>query len=241
MASSPFVAGLQAAARAHDIAINVGVHDPEPASAGPARLYNRTIHIEASGELLVPATYTKLHLFDFPAAGLVESAHTAPGAALAPPFATAVGRIGALVCFDLRFAEAALALAQPGPGSAWRDAPAQLLTYPSAFTVPTGRAHWELLLRARAVEAQAFVVAAAQVGRHHDVGRGRVSYGRSMVVDPWGTVLCALGAAGEDGTVDDGAVGQLGVVDIDLALWEDVRAKMPLVRRRWVASHGFRS
>ena len=139
-----------------------------------------------------------------------------------------MGRVGPLTCFDLRFPEASTALAQPGPASAFRARPAQLLTYPSAFTVPTGRAHWEVLLRARAVEAQAFVIAAAQVGRHND---RRVSYGRSMVVDPWGAVLCCLGGAAEDGAVDEGAVGALGLVDVDLALWESVRERMPLLRR----------
>ena len=240
--------GLQSAAKQHSLAVTVGVHvpvdvvkAPTPAAATATaaeaqqqqqqqqqqtKLYNRTIWIEADGSLRPEAAYDKLHLFDF--GSLRESAHTQAGAAIVPPFDTALGRVGSLICFDLRFPEASLALAQPGKGSPFAGRPAQIITYPSAFTVPTGRAHWEVLLRARAVEAQAFVIAAAQVGPHND---RRTSYGRSMAVDPWGRVLAALGGVDDDGQVEEGAVGQLGLVDIDLGEWERVRDKMPLIRR----------
>ncbi len=254
---SPFVLGLQSAARQHSLAVHVGIHVPVPmpvpvpvsvaapvppsppsdsARAPPpagAKLLNRTIWIDADGTLNPAGTYDKVHLFDY--GQLRESAHTQAGARLTPPLDTAVGRLGPLVCFDLRFPEPSLALGQPGAASAWARRPAQLLAYPSAFTVPTGAAHWEVLLRARAVESQCFVVAAAQVGHHHGAGGARVSYGRSMVIDPWGRVLCALGGVAEDGTVDDGAVGQLGLVEVDLGEWERVRQRMPLVRRTWVS------
>ncbi|OAA67161.1 carbon-nitrogen family protein [Niveomyces insectorum RCEF 264] len=260
---SPFVRGLQAAAQQHRIAVHVGIHVPVAVRAAGAgsnpvlptvvvagrdvatgsddndatrgattKLLNRTIWIDEAGRLDDAAAYDKLHLFDYPAANLRESAQTQAGTALRPPRATPVGRVGSLTCFDLRFPEPSLALAQ------YAVPPAQILTYPSAFTVPTGRAHWEVLLRARAVESQCYVVAAAQVGRHN---AKRVSYGRSLAVDPWGKVLCRLGgvvggddehATGPDvGEAEEGAVGQLGLVDIDLAVWEDVRARMPLVRR----------
>lgn len=242
--------GLQAAAKEHGIHISAGVHVPvlaEPtpppaAASGPAaatatatKLLNRTIWVLPTGEVDAARGYDKLHLFDY--GSLRESAHTRAGSRLAPPFDTPVGRVGSLICFDLRFPEAAKALAQPShPGGRQQWQPAQVLTYPSAFTVPTGAAHWETLLRARAIEAQCWVVAAAQVGWHSGKpGAGRVSYGGSMVVDPWGRVKCALPAVEErDGemSVPDGAVGALGLVDIDLGVWESVRERMPLVRRR---------
>lgn len=229
----------------------------QPAAAAPTatttKLLNRSIWILPTGDIDPARSYDKLHLFDY--GGLRESAHTRAGAAPAPPFDTPVGRVGSLICFDLRFPEAAAALARPGPGSRWAGRPAQVLTYPSAFTVPTGRAHWEVLLRARAVEAQCWVVAAAQAGWHHadaaaggegtgtGTGTGRVSYGGSLVVDPWGEVKCSLpaaevrkGGAGGEGeeevvVVPEGAVGALGLVEIDPARCEAVRERMPLVRR----------
>ncbi|KAH8778834.1 carbon-nitrogen hydrolase [Diaporthe sp. PMI_573] len=248
---SPFVLGLQAAAKEHGIHISAGVHvptteptptPPAPAeAAGPAasantKLLNRTIWFLPTGEIDGTRSYDKLHLFDY--GSLRESAHTRAGSGLVPPFDTPVGRVGSLICFDLRFPEAATALAQPQQGRVGQQQwlPAQVLTYPSAFTVPTGAAHWETLLRARAIEAQCWVIAAAQVGWHSGKpGTGRISYGGSMVVDPWGRVRCALPAVeerDEGPSVPDGAVGALGLVDIDLGLWESVRERMPLVRRR---------
>lgn len=222
---SPFVLGLQDAAKASSIDINVGIHVPvtEPVSshgADPAprtRLYNRSLWIRADGTIDDAATYNKLHLFDYGA--LKESAVVKPGEKLTAPFDTPVGRVGSLICFDLRFPEPALALAQPR-GSA---PAAQILTYPSAFTVPTGEAHWEVLLRARAIETQSWVVAAAQVGAHNE---RRVSYGNSMVVDPWGRVVVRLGGPG-----DEGAEGVVGFVEVDLGAVGRVRGAMPLERR----------
>lgn len=222
---SSFVLGLQAGAREHDLAVNVGIHVPVPAQ--PGKLFNRTVWIQPDGSFLDCGTYDKLHLFDY--ADLRESAHTEAGSAIKAPFDTPVGRVGSLVCFDLRFPEPSLRLGHPPPALVARGfRPAQVITYPSAFTVPTGRAHWEVLLRARAIESQAWVVAAAQVGQHNE---RRTSYGHSMAVDPWGRVVCRLGGVGEDGTVEDGAAGALGLVDVDLDEWERVRRRMPLVRR----------
>lgn len=115
---------------------------------------------------------------------------------------------------QLRFPEISLHLSRLG---------ADILTYPSAFTVPTGQAHWEVLLRARAIETQSYVVAAAQVGRHNEK---RVSYGHSMVVDPWGTVVVELG-----GGEEDGGEPEIGVVEVDLGVVERVKGGMKLVRR----------
>jgi predicted amidohydrolase len=111
----------------------------------------------------------------------------------------------------LRFPEISLALKRQD---------AQIITYPSAFTVPTGKAHWETLLRARAIETQAYVIAAAQIGAHNEK---RTSYGHSMVVDPWGKVL--LDMTGE------GSEPEIGVVDIDLEHREAIKKGMPLMRR----------
>jgi predicted amidohydrolase len=125
-----------------------------------------------------------------------------------------------LICFDLRFAEPALALRHRG---------AQILTYPSAFTVPTGKAHWETLLRARAIETQSYVVAAAQSGAHN-ADETRRSYGHGMIVDPWGKVVAELG--GEEDEKGRGLdVGEIATAEIDLEYLEKVRREVPLLRR----------
>ncbi|EGR52085.1 uncharacterized protein TRIREDRAFT_103960 [Trichoderma reesei QM6a] len=241
-ASSPFVQGLRAAAKAHSIAVHVGIHDipsttrdhhhhqqqqQQDASPPARKILNRALYIDADGTVQDAATYDKLHVFDYGA--LRESATVQPGTRLVPPFDSPVGRIGSLICFDLRFPETAIALAQPGLSSPWASRAAQIITYPSAFTLRTGEAHWETLLRARAIETQSYVVAAAQVGRHNEK---RASYGRSMVVDPWGRVLlCLRGVADAEGNAEDGAVEEIGFVDIDLDEVERVRREMPLQRR----------
>lgn len=112
---------------------------------------------------------------------------------------------------QLRFPEISLALKRQN---------AQIITYPSAFTVPTGQAHWEILLRSRAIETQAYVIAAAQIGAHNEK---RTSYGHSMVVDPWGKVL--LDMTGE------GTESEIELVDVNLEYREEVKGKMPLLRR----------
>lgn len=204
---------------------------PAADTAPQIKLFNQTLLILPSGAIAPSSAYNKLHLFDHAPSHLHESRTTQAGSALPAPLPSPVGRLGSLICFDLRFAEPSLHLAQPPPSSPFHATPAQILLYPSAFTVRTGRAHWDVLLRARAVETQSWVVAAAQVGRH-DAGAARVSYGRSTVVDPWGRVVLALKGVRDDGEeAEDGAVGQLGIVDIDLDEWERVREQMPLVRR----------
>ncbi|CZT04937.1 probable nitrilase, putitive [Rhynchosporium agropyri] len=203
MSSSPFLLGLQASAKASSLAINVGVHVPAPSG----KMFNRSCWINEKGE--IESYYDKLHLFDY--GKLRESDSVEAGKSIGRPVETAVGRIGLCICFDLRFPEISLSHARQN---------AQILTYPSAFTVPTGKAHWETLLRARAIETQAYVIAAAQIGAHNEK---RTSYGHSMVVDPWGQVL--LDMTGE------GSKAEIGVVDLDLGYWERVREGMPLLRR----------
>ena len=247
VAQSPFVVGIQSAAKSHRVAVNVGIHVPVsvlatdsasnlavpakphegPDSQTNIKLYNRTIWIDSEGNIHDQGTYDKLHLFDY--GDLRESAHTQGGVEIVSPFDTPVGRVGSLICFDLRFPEPAIRLAHPPTSLMARGfRPAQIITYPSAFTVKTGRAHWEVLLRARAIESQTYVIAAAQAGPH---SKNRTSYGHSMAVDPWGRIVCHLGGVAEDGSLDSGAIGELGLVEIDLGEWERVRREMPLLRR----------
>ncbi|KAB8289527.1 hypothetical protein EYC80_010686 [Monilinia laxa] len=207
ISTSPFVLGLQFSAREYSIAINVGIHVP---NAAGTKVFNRSIWINERGEIV--GSYDKLHLFDYAAAGLRESDGVEAGAEIVKPIETIVGRVGLLICFDLRFPEPALAL---------RNLNTQILTYPSAFTVPTGKLHWETLLRARAIETQSYVIASAQVGSHNEK---RTSYGHSMVIDPQGRVLLDMGDEGEDG-------GKVGAVGIDLGRVRETREKMPLLRR----------
>ncbi|CAG8569383.1 9319_t:CDS:2 [Acaulospora colombiana] len=121
-----------------------------------------------------------LHLFDVNINNnpvLLESSTTLRGDKIVEPVESPIGRIGMMICYDLRFPELSLAL---------RKLNADVLTYPSAFTVKTGIAHWEVLLRARAIETQSYVIASAHIGQHNDK---RASFGSAMIVDPWGTIL----------------------------------------------------
>jgi deaminated glutathione amidase len=140
------------------------------------RLSNTSTFFDPSGEMT--AVYRKIHLFDVKVSGkeYLESANIAPGEEIVTAKA-GPATLGLSVCYDVRFPELYRLLALRG---------AEILAVPAAFTLQTGKDHWELLLRARAIENQAFVLAPAQWGRKAD---GRWTYGRSMVVDPWGTVL----------------------------------------------------
>jgi len=170
---------------------------------------NRSYLINPAGE--IDARYDKIHLFDVdlsPSESQRESSAYARGQhAVVASLPGAM--LGLSICYDLRFAALYGALT---------DAGADILSIPAAFTVPTGKAHWEILLRARAVEAGAFVVAAAQYGRHAD---GRSTYGHSMVVDPWGEVMLDMG----EGT-------GIGFCDLDLDKIRDVRSRIPAVANR---------
>jgi predicted amidohydrolase len=183
-----FVEGIQAASREAHVWISVGVHEPpsveqerSDSEQEPSRrrCYNMQLLIDHTGSIL--ERYRKLHLFDVDIQGglkIKESDSTVPGSCLVPPRASPIGNIGMLTCYDVRFPEPSLALRRQG---------AHVLTYPSAFTVRTGAAHWEILLRARAIETQSYVLAAAQVGAHD--GTSRVSWGHAMIVDPMGSLL----------------------------------------------------
>ncbi|OJD11728.1 hypothetical protein AJ78_07549 [Emergomyces pasteurianus Ep9510] len=208
---SPFVLGLQKEARESRLPINVGIHEP---AQGNEKVKNTLIWIDEMGE--ITQRYQKIHLFDVDikaGAVLKESRSVEKGMKILPPFNTPVGSVGLSICFDLRFPEISLSLRRQG---------AQVITYPSAFTVPTGQAHWETLLRARAIETQSYVIAAAQFGAHN---HKRVSYGHSMIVNPWGEVVAKLGGGSES------QEPEIAVAEIDMELLEKVRSEMPLLRR----------
>jgi len=152
-----------------------------PFASGAGRIHNRSVLFDPNGAAV--ARYDKIHLFDVVLSeteSYRESAAVEPGRQAVLAETAGGARLGLSICYDLRFPELYRRLAQAG---------AEVLAVPSAFTRPTGEAHWEVLLRARAIENGAFVLAPAQGGRHED---GRATWGRSMVVGPWGQVLGRL-------------------------------------------------
>ena len=171
----PAIAWARATAR--ELGIDLVAGSISERVADDERLRNTSVHVGPDGEL--QASYRKVHMFDVVVDGTVyhESEHEEPGDELVVS-ATADGvELGLSICYDVRFPELYRILAIRG---------ARVFTVPAAFTVPTTRDHWEILLRARAIEDQAFVVAANQIGEH---APGLRSGGRSMIVDPWGIVL----------------------------------------------------
>ena len=174
------------------------------------KVANRGFVIDREGR--IRARYDKIHLFDvdLPTGESWRESNTySAGSETVLVNGTPVGKLGLTICYDLRFPMLFARIA---------EADADVISVPAAFTVPTGRAHWHVLLRARAIEAGLFVVAAAQVGRHED---GRQTFGHSLVVDPWGEVL-----------LDMGEEAGVGFVDIDLARISDVRSRIPALNHR---------
>ncbi|MFH4981414.1 hypothetical protein AB6A40_008123 [Gnathostoma spinigerum] len=169
-------------------------------------------HLILDNEGLTRGIYHKLHLFDLDIPDkvrLMESEFSTSGKQLCRPVNTPIGKVALSICYDIRFAELAL----------WnRYQGAQVLTYPASFTVNTGLAHWESLLRARAIETQCYVVAAAQTGRHNEK---RSSYGHSMVVDPWGAIISQCSE-----TVD------VCFAEISLDYLDEVRHLQPVFEHR---------
>lgn len=176
---------------------------------GDGRLANRGFVIDGTGA--IRARYDKMHLFDVDlptGESWRESATYAPGEGPVT-VDTPLGRLGLAICYDLRFPDLFRALSNAG---------ATLLALPAAFTRPTGAAHWHILLRARAIEAAAFVIAAAQTGEHAD---GRATYGHSLAIDPWGEVL-----------LDMGEPAGIGFAEIEQARVDAARARVPVLRHR---------
>ncbi|KAJ6322867.1 hypothetical protein OIU77_012665 [Salix suchowensis] len=164
-----------------------------------AHLRNTHVIIDDSGN--IRSSYSKIHLFDVDVPGGRKDI-----VAVDSP----VGRLGLSVCYDLRFPELYQQLRFQHE--------AQILLVPSAFTTITGQAHWEILLRARAIETQCYVIAAAQAGKHNE---NRESYGDTLIIDPWGTVV---------GRLPDRISTGITVADIDFSLIDSVRAKIPIAK-----------
>ncbi|KAG0270082.1 Carbon-nitrogen hydrolase [Actinomortierella ambigua] len=191
-------------------------------STTPGKLYNTHVVIDSEGSIV--EKYRKIHLFDVNIANgprLMESDTTVPGDQVVHPIRTPIGQVGLAICYDLRFPELAANLRSKG---------AEILTYPSAFTPLTGQAHWEVLLRSRAIETQSYVIAAAQVGKHTEK---RSSYGHAMIVDPWGRVIAECSGqkdekierdCGEDNNDDE---AEIATAIIDHSLLAKTRLEMP--------------
>jgi len=195
-------------ASALDVAILGGGY---PASAGDGKYYNRSILIKPNGE--TAASYHKIHLFDINLSEgelYRESDNVEPGPVFGMVYKSEnLPPIGFSICYDLRFPELFRELSEKG---------AEIITVPSAFTKPTGKAHWEVLLRARAIENSSFVIAPAQTGRH---GKTRETHGHSLIIDPWGRVL-------KDAGTEPGFI----TVKIDLEVLQNVRQKLPSINHR---------
>lgn len=212
--ASPLQHFLSSQAAQHSLTIVGGtiplLSRPDGSLIEDGRVRASSLVFNPQGERV--ARYDKIHLFDVKVndaqSQYSESLSYEAGSELA---CVEVGewQLGLSVCYDLRFAELYRQLTALG---------AQLVTVPAAFTAVTGAAHWEPLLRARAIENQCYVVAAAQGGRHSET---RETWGHSMVVDPWGKVLDCV-ATGEG----------IAIADIDLALVEDIRSRMPIQQQR---------
>ena len=202
----PVLAAVCVAAKQHAIWVHIG----SLALLGDeGRLVNRGFVIDDTGG--IRAHYDKIHLFDvdLPSGETWRESSAYQAGERTIVVDTPIGRMGMAICYDLRF---------PALFAAQTDAGAHILTVPSCFTVPTGEAHWHVLLRARAIENAAWVIAAAQSGKHED---GRATYGHSLVVDPWGDIV-----------LDMGATPGLGFSEIDLERVADVRARIPVVAHR---------
>lgn len=212
--ASPLQHFLSSQAAQHSLTIVGGtiplLSRPDGSLIEDGRVRASSLVFNPQGERV--ARYDKIHLFDVKVndaqSQYSESLSYEAGSELA---CVEVGewQLGLSVCYDLRFAELYRQLTALG---------AQLVTVPAAFTAVTGAAHWEPLLRARAIENQCYVVAAAQGGRHSET---RETWGHSMIVDPWGKVLDCV-ATGEG----------IAIADIDLALVEDIRSRMPIQQQR---------
>lgn len=191
------VSGYSSLARDLGIWLNIGSLALQGTGG---RLINRSLLFAPDGR--IAARYDKIHLFDvdLPSGESIRESQAYSGGAAAGIVALPWGGLGLTICYDVRFPALYRALAQRG---------ASLITVPSAFTVPTGEAHWHMLLRARAIETGSFVLAAAQGGRHQS---GRETFGHSLIVSPWGTILAEAGT-------------EPGIIMADIDMGESVLAR----------------
>ena len=205
--NDPTLAAIRDAAKRNHLWVSIG---SLAVLNEDGKIANRSYVIDREGQ--IRARYDKIHLFDVDlptGESWRESTTSSPGQGVVLVNGTPVGKLGLTICYDLRF---------PGLFARLAESDADVISVPAAFTVPTGKAHWHILLRARAIEAGLFVVAAAQVGRHED---GRQTFGHSLVVDPWGEVL-----------LDMGDQPGVGFADIDLKRISDVRSRIPALNHR---------
>lgn len=208
--NGPIISRYAALAKSLNIWLSLGGFQER--GPDPEHLYNCHVIINPAGN--IAASYRKIHLFNVDVPGgpvLMESRFTSPGTGLTT-CDTPVGRLGLSVCYDLRFPAVYQRLAF--------ELGAEILLVPSAFTVATGKAHWEVLLRARAIETQTYVVAAAQAGHHNEK---RESYGHSLIIDPWGRVI---------GKLDDPLATGIAVAEVDLEEMRRIRESMPVKEHR---------
>lgn len=194
-------------ARDHQLWLSLGGLQ-EFASDEP-RAFNTHLLIDDNGE--IQSTYRKLHLFDvdLPDGTKLHESRATQGGDEMVVSPSPLGNLGLSICYDLRFPELFLGLRKRG---------AEVLLIPAAFTATTGKAHWETLLRARAIETQCYVAAAAQVGRHN---QKRESHGNAMIIDPWGAVVARCGEG----------VG-IAVAPVDPGYLNDVRRRIPVMAHR---------
>lgn len=200
--NNPAITALSALAAEHGIYLHLG---SLAVADGEGLFTNRSVLFAPDGSM--PAQYDKIHLFDADPPGdrpYRESATYRGGNEAVVTRAPGFG-LGMSICYDVRFPKLYNALAEAG---------ADVMAVPAAFTVPTGKAHWEVLVRARAIETGSYVIAAAQGGAHEN---GRATWGHSMIVDPWGAIVAEM--------KDD--VPGIIVTDIDLAKTADARARVP--------------
>ena len=210
--SAPGAAFLRDAARRHGIVVHGGSLGEREGD----RLFNTSLVYGRDGSEL--ARYRKIHLFDVTTPsghGYRESALFGAGDAVVVAACGGLN-LGLSICYDLRFSELYLALRRHG---------ADIIFVPAAFTTETGREHWEVLLRARAIETQCWIVAAATTGAHRDAkGQTRTTWGHSMIVDPWGGIRASLGDA-----------PGVACAEIDTAMVARVRESMPVLQHRRLA------
>ena len=213
--------------KSKNIDVSIGLHLPPPKDAQDQRTKNVLLYIDHKGE--IKNTYQKLHLFDVDIKKgpiLKESQSVQPGMELPKVIETPVGKLGPAICYDIRFPELSTYLRSHG---------AQMICYPSAFTMKTGEAHWETLGKVRAIDNQCYVIMPGQQGIHNvndDDWKDpslkpnskpveRVSWGHSMIINPWGDVIAQATSSTEP---------QLVIADLDYDLLDTVRDNMPLLK-----------
>ena len=211
-AGGPILAQMSALAKKHDVELVLGGFWEKANAAG--KVFNACVHVDAAGA--VKSVYRKIHLFDVDLADgtkLTESSRVEAGTELVATD-TCFGKLGLSVCYDVRFPELYRGLVDLG---------AIALAIPAAFTLTTGKDHWHVLLRARAIESQAYVIAAAQTGKHFGT---RASYGHALIADPWGVVLAECGEG-------DGFAAAF----VDPNVVARVRRELPSLQHRVLKSH----